>query len=118
MGKKGNERPFTIMPTESNHCYLCGRFVSKYEGHWHHCIHGRANRGIADKEGLIVRLCKECHTEGKGAVHRNPNMGNDLWLMKEAQDVWETKYIIDHDCEREEAREAFRQLFGKSYIYD
>ena len=105
----------TIMPTETDYCYLCGRFV-RFDGHWHHCLHGTANRAIADKEGLIVRLCRECHTGGKYAVHNY--RATDQMLERDAQDVWETQYIVKNDVTREEAREAFRKLFGNSFIYD
>lgn len=104
------------MPTEKGTCYLCG-CNKGFEKH--HCIHGTANRQIADREGLWVYLCNECHTGGRGAVHNNKQI--DLLVEQEAQTVWEENYIRDYPYKnhaKEAAREAFRQLFGKSYIYD
>ena len=114
MGYK--DKYFTVMPTDRDTCYLCGCSLKNGYRHFHHCIHGTANRQIADREGLGVYLCPPCHKYSKHAVHSDKSV--DMMLEREAQDVWETKYIIEHDCTREEARNAFRELFGKSYIWE
>ena len=106
----------TIMPTTKGICYICGREGRTEE---HHCIHGYANRRIAEKEGLKVWLCHECHRNGKHAVHRCKE--TDLYLEQEAQTVWEQKYISKYPYDnysKEAAREEFIRLFGKSYLYD
>ena len=104
----------TIMPTEKGTCYICG-CNKGYEKH--HCIHGYANRKIAEKEGLWVYLCYECHRTGKYAVHQDKN--TDIALERDAQTIWEERYIKDYPYNNhatEAAREAFIALFGKSYL--
>lgn len=110
----GNRKHYSksIMPTEYEVCYLCGELGRER----HHCLHGTANRQIAEREGLWVWLCHECHRTGKQAVHRCKS--TDIFLEQEAQSVWETKYIIKNDSTKEEARMAFMNLFGKSYIWE
>ena len=105
----------SIMPTCKNECYLCGRYISAYARHEHHIFHGTANRKISEREGLKVWLCPYCHE----ALHDHNE--KDLELMQDAQRVWEANYIKTYPYENhaeQVAREAFRKLFGKSYIYD
>ena len=99
------------MNTEPGICYKCGRWGYTEQ---HHCLHGTANRRIADREGLWVYLCKECHTEGKKAVHKCKL--EDLKLEREAQEVWEERYKRLVCSDDEMARTEFRKLFGKSYL--
>ena len=95
------------MRTEKGICYLCDSW--EYT-HYHHIFHGTANRKIADREGLGVYLCRDCHEE----VHRDADLN---WrLQKEAQGIWEQRYIEQGHTE-EEARREFMRLFGKNYIY-
>lgn len=102
------------MPTQKGICYICGR-EGRTESH--HCIHGTANRKIAEKEGLKVWLCYECHRTGKHSVHNCK--ATDILIEQEAQSVWEANYTSAHpEKTAGDAREAFIQLFGKSYIYD
>lgn len=104
----------SIMPTTKGVCYICGIHTHTES---HHIFHGTANRKVAEKEGLKVWLCHECHRNGKYAVHRC--RVTDLNLQKDAQAVWEANYIKAYPYEKhaeEAAREAFRQLFGRSYL--
>ena len=104
----------SIMPTVKGTCYICGCNAGRER---HHCFHGTANRQIAEREGLWVWLCHECHRHGKYSVHRC--IDTDIALERDAQTVWESQYIKDYPYENhaeEAAREAFRQLFGKSYL--
>ena len=109
----------SIMPTDRDTCYICGCFLDTWNRHEHHIFYGSANRKISEREGLKVFLCKECHTQGKHAVHRRPNKGYDEMLRKDAQTLWEERYINAHPYEenaKETAREAFIALFGRSYL--
>ena len=96
------------MNTEKGICYKCGAWTYTEE---HHVFHGTANRRIADREGLIVYLCRSCHSE----VH-DRNTGLDLVLERDGQTVWEKKYM-EQGHTAEEARKEFMRLFGKNYIY-
>lgn len=88
-------------------CWFCG-FADADKLEKHHCLHGTANRALADKYGLTVNLCPECH-RGKHGVHGKYGKERDLTLKKVAQRAWEAKYG---------SRDEFRAVFGKSYIDD
>lgn len=99
------------MPTDRKYCYQCGFPLGTYS-EFHHCIHGTANRAIADREGLGVYVHPKCHR----LIHSDKTA--DLLIERDAQEIWETKYMKDNNATAEEARTAWRELFGKSYIYD
>lgn len=88
----------SVLTKDVEHCFLCGRFGPE---DMHHCISGRGRRQIADKYGLIVPLCRLCHSR----LHDNGE--GDQELKKYAQTYYE-KHIG--------TREQFRQDFGKSWL--
>lgn len=77
-------------------CYLCG---SRRDIEVHHCLHG-PRRKAADKYGLVVPLCRHCHT----LLHDHGIA--DQELEEVAQRVFE----------RDHTREEFMREFGKSYL--
>lgn len=83
---------------DTDFCYICGQYATQV----HHCIHGTANRRLADKDGLTVRLCVTCHTNlhDKGMY--------DAELQKLAQTRWMEYYGKSED--------DFRKRYGKSYL--
>lgn len=85
-------------------CWICGRTDGL---ELHHCIHGTANRKLADRYGLWVFLCRDCHT-GTNGVHGKNGHHRDLTLKCTAQRAFE----------RTHSREEFRAVFGKSYLED
>lgn len=80
-------------------CYLC-----EQEGvvEAHHCIHGTANRKLADEDGLIVNLCIRCHRR----LHDRGE--GDEKLKTTAQLVWMSYYM--------RGVEDFRARYGRSYL--
>lgn len=91
----------SIIQTEKE-CYFCGATENLDK---HHCIHGTANRKLADRDGLWVYLCKYHHTMSNEAVHQNPLM--DKTLKKIAQQRWEDNFGT---------RQQFIERYGKSYL--
>ena len=80
-------------------CFLCGR-----EGDMqvHHCLHGTANRKLAEQEGLMVNLCFSCH-------HRLHSQGfGDKELMKVAESRW-----LDYNMG---CVDDWIGVFGKNYL--
>lgn len=69
----------------------------------HHCIHGNANRKIADREGLTVNLCHRCHQK----VH-DTDREMDLVLIKTAQRAYESKH----------SRAEWMALFSHNWLWD
>jgi hypothetical protein len=98
--------------TQKGTCYICG-CNEGYERH--HCIHGAANRKLAEKERLWVWLCRECHRR----LHDKNE--NDDWLMAQGQKAWEKDYIKNYPYKNhaeQSAIEEFVRIFGKNYIYE
>ena len=79
-------------------CYITG---SRIQLDKHHCLHGTANRKIADDYGLWVWLRHDVHMR----LH-DSDKALDRELEKEAQIAFEKKY----------SREKFIELFGRSYL--
>ena len=78
-------------------CYICGS-VRNLEKH--HCIHGTANRRLADEDGLTVWLCHSCHSDlhDKGLFDRS--------LQHSAMVAYINKFG---------SREDFRRRYGRYY---
>ena len=113
-----------IKPEYMKFCCVCGTPSVEI----HHCIYGTANRAISDREGLIMPLCPAHHNSSKMSVHQNKEM--KVLSHQFAQASWERQYLakklanvnkdgLDEQTVDEwnrEAREAFRSLFGQSWI--
>lgn len=85
-------------------CYICKK-MGYHTYKWlekHHCLHGTANRRLADKDGLVVYLCRHHHK----ALHNEGQW--DKELQKEAQIRWMEYY--------ERSVDEFRSRYGKSYL--
>lgn len=76
-------------------CYICGCPATDT----HHLLHG-SMRAKADKYGLTVRLCRNCHNllHDKGVMDRE--------LQRLGQSIFEETHT----------REDFIKEFGKSYL--
>ena len=80
-------------------CYICGRWGQTEE---HHMIHGTAGRKKAEKYGLKVHLCHDCHMK----LHDKGE--HDRTLQCIAQDVFERNF----------GHEEWMRIFGKNYILE
>ena len=118
MGKKkvkSDAYKQSALTDDLEHCILCGRSPV----HMHH-IFGGSNRYIATEDDMIVPLCWECHMK----LHSEPSQQMRYRFMFEAQEKWESEYIEQHSDgslqsiveASEEARDAFRKRYGKSYL--
>lgn len=88
----------SIIQQESELCYICGQWATDT----HHCIHGTANRKLADKDGLTVRLCRTCHEN----LHIKGNFDRELQRIAQAR--WMEYYGKSED--------DFRRRYGKSFL--
>lgn len=90
-----------MMNLEVEKCYICGK-----EGptEAHHCLHGSANRRLAERDGLIVNLCPECHRR----LHEK-GTGDDT-LMEAGQLAWENYNLSD--------TAHFMARYGKNFKRD
>lgn len=88
--------------TDVKRCYFCD---SPNNLQKHHCLHGTANRKLAEEDGAWVWLCADHHTLSPMSVHRNAKM--DLFLKRVCQARWEDVYG---------SRDDFIKRYGKSWI--
>jgi hypothetical protein len=79
-------------------CRRCGKFGAT---EWHH-IFGGPQRKAAEREGLVIELCHDCHL----LLHRDAKE----WMVykKRAQRAWET--IGKHN------RALWMTKFHKNYL--
>lgn len=73
----------SIIKSEDSGCFFCGRRPTET----HHCMHGTANRRLADMDGLTVQLCYE-HHRGNYGVHGKYGHESDLKLKQAAEYAW------------------------------
>lgn len=97
-----------------DYCCICGRPNAEK----HHCLKGVKQRHLADEDGLILPLCKEHHT-GIMSVHSLKELNVLCEII--GQLAWERDYLIKKtelpfDDLSEEAREAFRSRYSRSYL--
>ena len=87
----------SIMQTKEE-CYITGSRINLDR---HHCLHGTANRKIAEKYGLWVYLRHDIHMR----LHEKDKK-LDRQLEQNAQRAFEEKY----------SHELWVQLFRKNYL--
>lgn len=101
----------SILTDDLDNCYFCGKPADDE----HHLIFGNSGRGLAELDGIKVPICKACHTFSKieDHIHENP-MAEKLSKML-GQAIWE-KQRVSEGYSLEDARDAFRKRYGKSYL--
>lgn len=88
-----------IKGDEKDRCYICGKYG---EMQTHHLLHGTANRKQADKYGLTVHLCHDCHMK----LHDKGEHDRELQCI--GQDVFEKNF----------GHEEWMKVFGKNYFLE
>lgn len=87
----------SIIPgTEKGICYICER-----RGHTdlHHCLHG-IRRKYADRLGLTVWLCRDCHS----ALHDKGKYDREL------------EQIAQAEYEKHHSHSDWMKIFQKNYL--
>lgn len=87
--------------SNSTYCYICG----KPKDHTHHVI-GGSKRPLADKDGLTIPLCYECHNAMHNSTKEFDKDMRDA-IKRIAQRRWEETYGN---------REEFIKRYGKNYL--
>lgn len=101
---KRSKKP-SLYPLD-NGCFICH---SPYTV-THHIYPGNGRRPVSDREGCTIQLCHNHHNGSGFGVHFDRKL--DEWLRKDCQRRWEER----EGLEGEEAHDAFRRLFGISYL--
>lgn len=78
----------------------------------HHCLLGQ-DRQKADEDGLWVPLTPDHHRTGKVSAHHCKEIQRLLQML--AQVSWERDRCAE-GMSKEDAREAFRKRYHKSYL--
>lgn len=93
----------SIVAVDGRICLFCGR-PAECE---HHLLFGRGIRELAEKDGLKVPSCNNCHNMGRveERVHDNPMAEKLSKILGQA--IYEAKVG---------SREEFRARYGKSYL--
>lgn len=86
---------------QSKSCFFCGRETGLER---HHCLHGTANRKLAEEDGLWVWLCGECHR----SVHGYNGRDLDVALKRAAEYAWITV--------NGKTTEDFVKRYGKNWL--
>ena len=98
MSELRDKYPPSIITSHMDRCFICGAYGVEI-----HHIMGGANRKNSTKYGLVVPLCRGCHT-GDNGVHMNRDR-NDA-LKRIAQSRFEQKYSHDE----------WMEVFNKNYL--
>lgn len=88
----------SIIQTGEKQCFVTGSRINLDK---HHCMHGGANRKLAEKYGLWVWLRHDIHMR----LH-DEDKELDRQLEQDAQRAFEKKY----------SHEKWMQMFRKSYL--
>lgn len=81
-------------------CYICGSHTMLER---HHCTPGRANRQLAEEDGLCVWLCHRHHNTPYG-VHYRPQL--KLYFQQLAQKTYEETHT----------HEEWMARYGRNYL--
>jgi len=89
----------------------------------HHCVFGRGLRDLAEEDGLKIYLTnKEHNMSSKGTINQiHGNPAAEKLSKMVGQLAWEKhwiaeKYSLPFSDIETEAREAWRERYGKSFL--
>lgn len=86
---------YSIITNNLEKCYIC---KAKKED-WHEVIEGK-NRQVSMKYGLVIPICRKCHTK----------VTNDKTLQEKLHKVGQEMF------EKHYKTENFMKVFGKNYL--
>lgn len=86
-------------------CLICGKPKTDI----HHLVYGRGLRELAEKDNLKIPLCRACHE----SIHKIGIAGVESKII--GQLTFEIDKV-EEGMSQKEARELFRQRYGRSYL--
>lgn len=91
---------------EDDRCYVCKMAMGAETHH----VFGGPDRKYSDKDGLTVRVCRECHCE----AHKGGKVAADL--HEAGQKAWEAYYGPGIKVIGMDPRRAFMERYRKNYL--
>ena len=92
----------SIVQTDLDYCFYCQGNPTDT-----HHIFGASNRKLSDEDGLVIRVCRNCHNK----LHNGPGSADlSRKLRQLAQTKWEANYKCDGD-----PRTAFMLRYGRNW---
>ena len=100
-----------IVTEYNDNCLFCGRPTEAQ----HHLVYGKGARTIAEKHGLKIPCCNNCHSMAAPLerIHGNPMA--EIMSKVIGQLAYE-KHAVAAGMSETDARESFRAEFGVSYL--
>lgn len=95
----------SIMQTNKNECFRCGRICKCEE---HHIFDGKPNRKNSEKYGLKVYLCHDCHNRD----YKHKSVHFDAEEMLKLHKIGQQAFMNYYNKNKEE----FKEIFGRNYL--
>ena len=118
----------SIVTKYSDICAFCGSPTRTK----HHLVFGTSERKVADRDGLWIPVCDDCHNmgvlsnhpvRGHGTMIIHGNVMAEMMSKMIGQLAWEKEYYrsicIDRglkEITEDDSRVAFRDRYGRSYL--
>ena len=100
-----------IITKYNEYCMLCGKPTITQ----HHFLYGRGIRPLAEEDGIKGPVCDDCHNMGEIPERIHGNVAAEKLSKMVGQLAWE-KHVVAEGMTEDEAREAFRKRYGRSYL--
>lgn len=100
----------SIVQTGDTKCFYCHMAIGAETHH----IFGGPNRRLSDKDGLTVRLCRQCHDELHNDKNRSEPMQKALHEL--GQTKWEEHYGPGLALGGKDPRQEFLKRYGRNYL--
>lgn len=100
-----------IITKYNEYCMLCGKPTTTQ----HHFLFGRGERQLADEDGIKGPVCNDCHNIGELIKRIHGNIAAEKLSKMVGQLAWE-KHAVAEGMTEDEAREAFRKRYKRSYL--
>ncbi len=104
----------SIVTTYTKYCAFCGKPTEAE----HHLIFGIGMRELAEKDGLKLPTCNNCHNMGQKLVRIHDNSMAEKLSKMLGQLAWEKEYYktLAGEDAGDVAREAFQKRYKRSYL--
>lgn len=102
-----DSKRYSIITDDPTQCFLCGARKEDL-----HEIFGGRNRQLSKIDGLVVPVCRKCHTMLHAGCDKE-TLNRIGYLQSLGQKVWMDQY---GEGSEEERITAFRERYGKSYL--